>query len=180
MAPHVYLDALNNALNAELLQWGGSESTGGVRRRGRTLAALLFGASTVVGVGATEEFPAVVPPSTPTTREAVGSAPIVPAHFRPAPDRSQAVSRVLATAKTRVQHDSQPAQAVATLALEIGRLQRDLAIRSPEGMEEWIGEEYASLEAVRRAIADAVVDDEERQVVEVALDRASELLSAAA
>lgn len=106
MAPHVYLDALNNALNAELLQWGGSESTGGVRRRGRTLAALLFGASTVVGVGATEEFPAVVPPSTPTTREAVGSAPIVPAHFRPAPDRSQAVSRVLATAKTRVQHDS--------------------------------------------------------------------------
>ena len=47
-------------------------------------------------------------------------------------------------------------------------------------MEEWIGEEYASLEAVRRAIADAVVDDEEREVVAVALDRAAQLLSAAA
>lgn len=180
MAPHVYLDALNKALNAELLQWGGSESTGGVRRRGRTLAALLFGASTVVGVGATEEFPAVVPPSTPTTSEAVGSAPIVPAHFRPAPDRSQAIGRVLATAKTRVQNDSQPAQAVATLALEIGRLQRDLAIRSPEGMEEWIGGEYASLEAVRRAIADTVVDEEEPAIVAFALNCASQLLSAAA
>ena len=179
MAPHVYLDALNKALNAELLQWGGSESTG-VRRRGRTLAALLFGASTVVGVGATEEFPTVVPPSTPTTSEAVGSAPIVPAHFRPAPDRSQAVGRVLATAKTRVQNDSQPAQAVATLALEIGRLQRDLAIRSPEGMEEWIGGEYASLEAVRRAIADTVVDEEEPAIVAFALNCASQLLSAAA
>jgi hypothetical protein len=180
MAPHVYLDALNKALNAELLQWGGSESTSGVRRRGRTLAALLFGASTVVGVGATEEFPAVVPPSTPTTSEAVGSAPIVPAHFRPAPDRSQTVGRVLATAKTRVQNDSQPAQAVATLALEIGRLQRDLAIRSPEGMEEWIGGEYASLEAVRRAIADTVVDEEEPAIVAFALNCASQLLSAAA
>jgi len=160
MAPHVYLDALNKALNTELLEWGASESTGGVRRRGRTIAALLFGASTVVGVGATEEFPAVVLPSTPTTTGAVGSRPIVPAHFRPAPDRSQVATRLLATAKTRVQNDSQPAQAVATLALEIGRLQRDLAIRSPEGMEEWIGGEYASLEAVRRAIADTVVDEE--------------------
>jgi uncharacterized protein (DUF111 family) len=178
MAPHVYLDALNKALNAELLQWGGSaESTGG-RRRGRAIAALLFGASTVVGT--TEEMPAIVPVPAPTTTAVTGSAPVVPAHFRPATDRSETVGRVLATAQTRVQNDSQPAQAVATLALEIGRLQRDLAIRSPEGMEEWIGEEYASLEAVRRAIADTVVDDEERQVVEVALDRASELLPAAA
>ncbi len=180
MAPHVYLDALNRALNAELLQWGGSESTGGKRRGGRTLAALLFGASTVVGVGATEEFPVVVPPSTPTTSQAAGSRPIVPANFRPAPDRSQAVGRVLATAKTRVQNDSQPARAVATLALEIGRLQRDLAIRSPEGMEEWIGGEYASLEAVRRAIADTVVDEEEPAIVAFALNCASQLLSAAA
>jgi len=180
MAPSNYLDALNKALNAELVQWGGSEPTGGVRRRGRTLAALVFGASTVVGVGATEELPAVVAPSIPTTTVAVGSAPIVPAHFRPAPDRSQVVSRVLATAKTRVQNDSQPAQAVATLALEIGRLQRDLAVRSPEGMEEWIGGEYASLEAVRRAIADIVVDEEEPAIVAFALNCASQLLAAAA
>jgi len=47
-------------------------------------------------------------------------------------------------------------------------------------MEEWIGEEYASLEAVRRAVADAVVDDEDLEVVAVTLDRASQLLSAAA
>jgi hypothetical protein len=178
MAPTNYLDALNKALNAELVQWGGSESAGGVRRRGRTLAALVFGASSVVG--ATEELPAVVAPSIPTTTVAVGSAPIVPAHFRPAPDRSQVVSRVLATAKTRVQNDSQPAQAVATLALEIGRLQRDLAVRSPEGMEEWIGGEYASLEAVRRAIADIVVDEEEPAIVAFALNCASQLLAAAA
>ena len=177
MAPHVYLDALNKALNAELMQWGGSESTGG-RRRGRAIAALLFGASTVVAT--TEELPVAVPAPASSSTTVSGSAPVVPAHFRPASNRSQTVGRVLATAQTRVQNDSQPAHAVATLALEIGRLQRDLAIRSPEGMEEWIGEEYASLEAVRRAIADAVVDDEERQVVEVALDRASELLSAAA
>ena len=177
MAPHVYLDALNKALNAELMQWGGQESTGG-RRRGRAIAALLFGASTVVGT--TEELPAVTPVRPPTTTTVTGSAPVVPAHFRPPTDRSQTVGRVLATAQTRVQNDSQPAQAVATLALEIGRLQRDLAIRSPEGMEEWIGEEYASLEAVRRAIADAVVDDEDAEVVAVALDRASQLLYAAA
>jgi hypothetical protein len=104
----------------------------------------------------------------------------VPAHFRPAADRSQTVGRVLTTAQTRVQNDAQPAQAVATLALEIGRLQRDLAIRSPEGMEEWVGGEYASLEAVRRAIADTVVDDEGSEVMAVALDRASQLLTAAA
>jgi hypothetical protein len=177
MAPHVYLDALNKALNAELLQWGGSESNGG-RRRGRAIAALLFGASTVVG--ATEEMPVVAAAPAPTSTAVTGSAPVVPAHFRPASDRSQTVGRVLATAQTRVQNNSQPAQAVATLALEIGRLQRDLAIRSPEGMEEWVGEEYASLEAVRRAIADAVVDDEDPAVVAVALDRASQLLSAAA
>ena len=62
----------------------------------------------------------------------------------------------------------------------MGRLQNDIAVRTPEGLEEWIGGEYASLEAVRRAIADAVVDDEEREVVAVALDRAEQLLSAAA
>jgi hypothetical protein len=77
-------------------------------------------------------------------------------------------------------NDSQPAQAVATLALEIGRLQRDLAMRAPEGMEEWIGSEYASLEAVRRAVADAVVDEEEPVVVAAALNRASQLLAAVA
>src|SRR6476620_212731 len=116
MAPHVYLDALNKALNAELLQWGGSETTGG-RRRGRAIAALLFGASTVVGT--TEELPAVAPVPAPTTTAVTGSAPIVPAHFRPASDRTEIVGRVLATAQTRVENDAQPAQAVATLALEI-------------------------------------------------------------
>jgi hypothetical protein len=178
MAPNAYLDALNKAMNAELMQWGTSESTGGVRRRGRAIAALLFGASTVVGV--TEELPAVAPAPAPTTTATLGAPPIVPAHFRPAPDRSETVSRVLANAQTRLQNNSQPAQAVATLALEIGRLQRDLAVRSPEGMEEWIGGEYASLEAVRRAIADVVVDDAEPVLVAVALDRASQLLTAAA
>lgn len=178
MAPHVYLEALNKAMNAELLQWGGTDSTAGGRRRGRAIAALLFGASTVVGV--TEELPAVVPAAAPTTTEAPGSAPVVPAHFRPAANRSQTVGRVLANAQSRVENDAQPAQAVATLALEIGRLQRDLAVRSPEGMEEWVGGEYASLEAVRRAIADVVVDNEESAVVSVALDRAAQLLSAAA
>jgi hypothetical protein len=95
-------------------------------------------------------------------------------------DRSQTAARVLANAQMRVETKAQPTQAVATLALEIGRLQRDMALRSPEGMEEWIGEEYASLEAVRRAIADAVVDDADLGVVAVTLDRASQLLSAAA
>jgi hypothetical protein len=177
MAPHVYLEALNKALNAELLKWGGSNSGGG-RRRGRALAALLLGATTVVG--RTEELPVVTRPPVLATTQATGSAPIVPAHFRPASNRSQTVSAVLSNAQSRVETNTQPAQAVATLALELGRLQRDLAIRSPEGMEEWIGGEYASLEAVRRAIADTVVDDEEPQVVAVALDRASQLLSAAA
>ena len=178
MAPNVYLEALNKAMNADLMQWGGTESSG-TRRRGRTIAALLFGASTVVGT-TTEEIPAIAPAAASTTTQAPGSTPIVPAHFRPAIDRDESVSRVLANAQTRVRNDSQPAQAVATLALEIGRLQRDLAVRSPEGMEDWIGGEYASLEAVRRAIADAVVDDEEPALVAVALDRASQLLFAAA
>ncbi len=177
MAPQVYLDALNKALNAELLKWAGSNSKGG-RRRGRALAALLFGATTVVG--RTEELPVVKHLPAATTTRATGSRPIVPAHFKPASNRSQTVSAVLATAQTRVEADTQPAQAVATLALEIGRLQRDLTSRAPEGMEEWIGEEYASLEAVRRAIADTVVDEEDRQIVAAALDCASQLLSAAA
>jgi hypothetical protein len=47
-------------------------------------------------------------------------------------------------------------------------------------MEEWIGGEYASLEAVRRAVDDVVVDDEEQLLVKVALNCASQLLSAAA
>jgi hypothetical protein len=53
-------------------------------------------------------------------------------------------------------------------------------MRAPDGMEEWIGQEYASLEAIRRAVADAVVDGEDLAVVAVALDHASQLLSAAA
>jgi hypothetical protein len=177
MSPNVYLDALNKALNTELAQWAGSEPNGGVRRHSRAIAALFFSASTIVG--ATEELP-VVPAHTPATTRALGASPVVPTHFRPASDRGETVARVLATARTRVRTASQPAPAVATLALEIGRLQRDLAIRAPEGMEDWVGGEYASLEAVRRAIADAVVDDEEPVVVAVALDRASQLLSVTA
>jgi hypothetical protein len=178
MAPHVYLDALNKALNAELLQWGGSDHGGGIRRRGRAIAALLFGATTVVGT--TEEMPAIAQPAAPATTGTLGSRPVIPAHFRPASNRSQSVNRVLSTATTRLENDSQPAQAVATLALEIGKLQRDLAVRSPEGMEEWVAGEYASLEAVRRAIADSVVDGEHPVVVAIALNCASQLLSAAA
>src|SRR5690242_5235415 len=102
MAPHVYLDALNRAMNAELIQWGGSESGGSVRRRGRAIAALLFGATTVVGT--TEELPAIAPAPARTTTETTGSAPVIPAHFRPAADRSQIVSRVLATAQTRLEN----------------------------------------------------------------------------
>lgn len=178
MAPNVYLDALNKAMNAEMMQWGGADKSGNPRRRGRTIAALLFGATTVVGT-TTEELPAATP-AAPTTTQTLGATPVVPAHFRPAIDRGDVANRILANAKTRVENDSQPAQAVATLALELGRLQRDLAIRSPEGMEEWIAGEYASLEAVRRAIADVVVDEEELAVVAVALDRASQLLDTAA
>ena len=177
MAPHVYLDALNKALNAELLKRGGPDFRKG-RRRGRAVAALLFGASTVVG--ATEELPVVAPPKTASATHATNSPPLVPAHFRSASNRSQTVAGILSNARNRLETNSEPAEAVATVALELGRLQNDIAIRAPEGMEEWIGGEYASLEAVRRAIADAVVDDEEREVVAVALDRAAQLLSAVA
>jgi hypothetical protein len=177
MAPHVYLEALNKALNAELLKRGGPDFSKG-RRRGRALAALLFGASTVVAT--TEELPAVAPPTPATTTRATSSPPLVPAHFRPAANRSHTVGSVLSNARNRVETDNEPAQALATLALELGRLQNDIAVRTPDGLEEWIGGEYASLEAVRRAIADTVVDDEEREVVAVALDRAAQLLSAAA
>lgn len=175
MAPHVYLEALNKALNAELLKRGGPDFSKG-RRRGRAVAAFLFGATTVVGT--TEELPAATPPKAATTTHATGSVPLVPAHFRPASHRSQTVAGILSNARNRVETDSEPAQAVATFALELGRLQNDIAVRATEGLEEWIGGEYASLEAVRRAIADAVVDDEEREVVAVALDRAAQLLSA--
>ena len=177
MSARDYLEALSTPTTGAL-HAGGSDSSGSGRRRGRALAALLFGATTVVGT--TEELPVVATAPARTTTQATGSAPIVPAHFRPASDRSQTVGRVLANAQMRVETNAQPAQAVATLALEIGRLQRDLAMRSPEGMEEWIGEEYASLEAVRRAVADSVVDDEDLKVVAVTLDRASQLLYAAA
>jgi len=176
MAPHVYLEALNKALNAELLKRGGPDFSKG-RRRGRALAALLFGASTVVAT--TEELP-IVQATPPTTTRATSSAPLIPAHFRPASNRSHSASAVLSNARNRLETNSEPAQAVATLALELGRLQNDIAVRAPEGLEEWIGGEYASLEAVRRAIADTVVDDAEREVVAVALDRAAQLLSAAA
>ena len=177
MAPHVYLDALNKALNADLMQWTGSESNGMTRRRSRTIAALVLGATTVVG--ANDEARPLVAPAPVSTTSVPGTGAVVPAHFRPATDRIETVTRVLANARSRVENGTQPAQAVATLALEIGRLQRDLAVRAPDGMEEWIGEAYASLEAVRRAVADAVVDEEEAPVVAVALDHAAELIVAA-
>ena len=177
MGPHVYLQAINKALNAELLKRGSPNFSKG-RRRSRAVAAFLFGAGTVVGT--TEESPAVAQPKAPIATSATTSAPLVPAQFRPASNRSQTVAGILSNARSRVATNSEPAQAVATLALELGRLQSDIAGHAPEGLEDWIGGEYASLEAVRRAIADAVVDDEEREVVAVALDRAGQLLSAAA
>ena len=177
MAPHVYLEALNKALNAELLKRGDPNVSKG-RRRSRAVAAFLFGAGTVVGT--TEELPAVAQPKAPTTTSATTSAPLVPAHFRPASNRSQTVAGILSNARNRVATNSEPAQAVATLALELGRLQSEIAGRAPEGLEEWIGGEYASLEAVRRAIADAVVDEEEPAIVAFALNCASQLLAAAA
>ena len=176
MAPHIYLDALNKALNADLMQWTGSESNG-TRRRSRTIAALVLGATTVVG--ANDEVRPLLSPTPVSTTAVPGTGAVVPAHFRPAPDRIETVTRVLTNARSRVENGTQPAQAVATLALEIGRLQRDLAVRAPDGMEEWIGEAYASLEAVRRAVADVVVDEEEAPVVAVALDHAAELIVAA-
>ena len=176
MAPHFNLDALNSALNADLIQRSGSEPNGLTRRHSRTLAALMLGASTVVG--ASDDARPIVAPAPVSTTEVPGAGAVVPAHFRPAPDRIETVTRVLTNARSRVQNGTQPAQAVATLALEIGRLQRDLAVRAPDGMEEWIGEAYASLEAVRRAVADVVVDAEEAPVVAVALDHAAQLLVA--
>ena len=174
MAPHFTLDALNNALNSGLIQRTGSETNGLTRRHSRTLAALMLGASTVVG--ASDDARPIVAPAPISTTEVPGAGAVVPAHFRPAPDRIETVTRVLTNARSRVQNGTHAAQAVATLALEIGRLQRDLAVRAPEGMEEWVGEAYASLEAVRRAVADVVVDAEEAPVVAVALDHAAQLL----
>jgi hypothetical protein len=177
MASNSYTDALNRALNAELLQWGGSESTTGSWRSGRTLAALIFGASAAVTA---PEDPRPVAPSAPqtTTTQTSAVARVVPAYYRPAPDRFETVARVLATAQERLDSGRQPARAVAALALEIGRLQRDLGVRSHEGMEEWVGEAYASLEAVRRAVCDSVVDGEAPAVMEAALSRAAELVGA--
>jgi hypothetical protein len=177
MASKPYTDALNRAMNAELLQWGGMDTTGSWRG-GRTLAALIFGASAVVSA---PEEPRHVAPATPqsTTTQTTAGTRVVPAYYRPAANRSETVARVLATAQERVDSGRQPARAVAALALEIGRLQRDLGIRSQDGMEEWVGEAYASLEAVRRAVCDSVVDNEAPAVMEAALNRAAELVAGA-
>ena len=170
-----YTDALNRAMNAEFLQWGGSESTSGSWRGGRTIAALIFGASTAVS--APEEPRPVTPPARQaTTTQTPAYTRVVPAYYRPAPDRAETVARVLATAQERLDSGRQPARAVAALALEIGRLQRDLGVRSQDEMEEWVGEAYASLEAVRRAVSDSVVDGEVPEIMEAALKRAAELV----
>lgn len=57
MARHTHLDVLHEALSAELIQWGGTESMGASRRSARTLAALVLGASTVVGGTQSPEVP---------------------------------------------------------------------------------------------------------------------------
>src|SRR5688500_14490034 len=177
MASNYYTDALNRALNAELLQWAGSESTTGSWRGGRTLAALIFGATTAVSAPE-DPRPVAAPTPQSTTTQTAAVGRVVPAYYRPAPDRAETVARVLATAQERLDSGRQPARAVAALALEIGRLQRDLGVRSPDGMEEWVGESYASLEAVRRAVCDAVVDGEAPDVLKAAMSRAAELVGA--
>ncbi len=175
MARHTYLDVLHEALSAELIQWGGTESNGSARRSARTLAALVLGASTVVGE---TQARAVTPPATPVApSEGPRSRPMLPSQHRPAaPDRLETIGRVLVHAQARIDGGRQAPRAVATLALEIGRLQRDLTVRSPDGMEECVGEAYASLEAVRRAVADVVVDLEDVDTVAAALDRAAQLI----
>jgi hypothetical protein len=123
---------------------------------------------------------AVSPSVTVATTEAPVSAPVMPASFRARRDRQPESASAAVAPRKRSRAGGPSPAAVAALALEIGRLQRDVADRSPEGMEEWVGEAYASLEAVRRAIADVVIDDEDADVVAVALDRATQLLNAAA
>lgn len=176
MARHPYLDALHEALSAELIQWSGAESVGSSRRSARALAALVFGASTVVG--GTNTRP-IAPPATPVApSERPGSGAVLPSQYRPATDRLETIGRVLVHAQARIEGGSHAPRAVATLALEIGRLQRDLMARSPDGMEECVGEAYASLEAVRRAVADVVVDEADAGTVAAALDRAAQLVDA--
>ncbi|MDF2774878.1 MAG: hypothetical protein K0S86_4378 [Geminicoccaceae bacterium] len=175
MTPHTHLDVLHEALSADLIQWGGTESMGASRRSARTLAALVLGASTVVGG---TQSPAVTPPATAVApSERLRSRPMLPSQYRPAAtDRLETIGRVLVHAQARIEGGSQAPRAVAALALEIGRLQRDLMVRSPDGMEECVGEAYASLEAVRRAVADVVVDLEDVDTVAAALDRAAQLI----
>ncbi|HEX6047672.1 MAG TPA: hypothetical protein VFZ21_00325 [Gemmatimonadaceae bacterium] len=177
MARHAYLDVVHQALHAELIQWGGAETVGSSRRSARALAALVFGASTVVAGTNSPAVTPTVPPAAPSTRE--GSRAILPARPRPATDRLETIGQVLVHAQTRVESGSHAPRLVATLALEIGRLQRDLMLRSPDGMEECVGEAYAALEAVRRAVADVVVDLEDVGTVAATLDRAAQLVGAA-
>lgn len=179
MTANSYLRSLDKALRAELMQRGGNDSGASTRRHGRTIAALLLGATAVVATG--DESAAVSPSVTVARTEAsTAAAPVMPASFRAAKERRATSTPAVVSSRKRTRTSGPSVAAVATLALEIGRLQRDVASRSPEGMEEWIGEAYASLEAVRRAIADAVIDDEDGDVMSVALDRATQLLIAAA
>jgi hypothetical protein len=175
MPTHNHLDALYRAMSAELLQWSGPESGMTSRRHTRTVAALVLGASTVVG--ATDQLRAVAPATTRATAEIADAGLSNPTAVRPALDRLNTIDRVLAHAQASTERGTYPARAVATLALEIGRLQRDLGVRSPDGMEECVGEAYAALEAVRRAVADVVVDEEDPAVASVVLDRAAQLLA---
>lgn len=177
MAPHTYIDALNRALNAELLQWGGTETTGTSWRRGRTWAALVFGATAVVGTGEPSRSP--MPADTRSATEVTGTGRLIPANYRPASERLDTAGQALTTAQARLESGRPTARAVASLAIEIGRLQRDVALRSPDGMEECIGEAYACLEAVRRGLTDVVVDAEGDTVVRAALDRTAQLVLAA-
>ena len=175
MARQTHLDVLHESLSGELIQWGGTESMGSSRRSARTLAALVLGASAVVGG---TQPPADTAPATPVApSERLRSRPMLPSRYRPAAtDRLDSIGKVLVHAQARIEGRSQAPRAVAALALEIGRLQRDLMVRSPDGMEECVGEAYASLEAVRRAVADVVDDMEDVDTVAAALDRAAQLI----
>ena len=111
MARHSYLDVLHQALSAELIQWGGTDSTGSVRRSARTLAALVFGASSVVGATHGPAVAPTAPPLAPSTRE--GSRPSLPSRSRPPADRLETIGQVLVHAQTRVEGGSHAPRAVA-------------------------------------------------------------------
>lgn len=181
MAPNVHLDALSRAMTAELIQWGATDQpASSARWRTRALAAVMLGAATAVGAEEPASGGRGAARPGPVSATVVGGRVALPALSRPTTDATEFAVRALDLARWRVGSAADAVTPAASLALELGRLQRDLASRARDGMEEWIGEAYASLEAVRRAIGDAVVDDADEALLRDALGRAAELLPDAA